>query len=105
LWPLNKCPAATCPALEELAERNMVVLGAGITVALVAWHLAGAGVNVVLVDKRDVVSGGTSASTCLLDYGLGPPLHGLVGLVGEELRWRPIAGDSGQIRCASLHPR
>lgn len=83
-WPLRNGLLATYPALAESVECHVAVLGAGITGALVAWHLAEAGVNVVVVDKRDVASGSTSASTCLLQYELDTPLHRLAGLVGEE---------------------
>lgn len=83
-WPLRNGLLATYPALEHSTECHVVVLGAGITGALVAWHLAEAGVDVVVLDRRDVASGSTSASTCLLQYDLDTPLHRLVGLVGED---------------------
>ncbi len=83
-WPLRNGLLGTYPALQQPTECHVLVLGAGITGALVAWHLAEAGVDVVVVDKRDVATGSTSASTCLLQYEVDTPLHRLVHLVGED---------------------
>ncbi|MBZ2189226.1 FAD-binding oxidoreductase [Alcanivorax sp. JB21] len=47
---------------------DVVVVGAGITGALVADELAGHGHDVVVLDQRDVCWGSTSASTALLQY-------------------------------------
>ena len=83
-WPRRNGLVASYPALAQSTDTHVVVLGAGITGAIVAWHLAEAGVDVVVVDKRDVATGSTSASTSLLQYELDTPLHRLVGLVGED---------------------
>lgn len=83
-WPLRNGLIASYPALAASTECEVAVLGAGITGALVAWHLAEAGLNVVVVDKRDVATGSTAASTCLLQYEVDTPLHRLVKLVGED---------------------
>lgn len=83
-WPLRNGLIATYPALEASIEADVVVLGAGITGALAAWHLAEAGLAVVVVDQRDVAAGSTAASTCLLQYEVDTPLHRLVDLVGED---------------------
>ena len=83
-WPLRNGLIASYPALDASVECQVAVLGAGITGALVAWYLAEAGVDVVVVDKRDVVTGSTSGSTCLLQYEVDTPLHRLVKLVGED---------------------
>lgn len=82
-WSLRNGLLASYPALNESMECEVAVLGAGITGALVAWHLAQAGVKVVVVDKRDVATGSTCASTCLLQYEVDVPLHRLVQHVGE----------------------
>ena len=63
---------------------DVVVIGGGITGALVAYHLAEAGVDVVVVDKRDMGTGSTAGSTGLLQYEIDTPLHKLIGMVGED---------------------
>lgn len=82
-WPLRNGLIASYPALAESVACDVAVLGAGITGALVAWHLAEAGVDTVVVDQRDVATGSTAASTCLLQYEVDTPLHRLAALVGE----------------------
>ncbi|HUG10525.1 MAG TPA: FAD-dependent oxidoreductase [Opitutaceae bacterium] len=83
-WPARNGLIASYPALESSVECDVAVLGAGITGALVAWHLAEAGVHVVVLDKRDVATGSTCASTSLLQYEVDLPLRRLVKLVGED---------------------
>lgn len=83
-WSLRNGLIATYPALEASLTCEVAVLGAGVTGALVAWHLAEAGVDVVVVDKRDVATGSTAASTSLLQYEVDTPLRRLVRLVGSD---------------------
>lgn len=83
-WPLKNGLIATYPPLEENRECAVAVIGAGITGALVAYHLAEAGVDVVVVDRRDVATGSTSASTALLQYEIDVPLHQLSRMIGEN---------------------
>jgi glycine/D-amino acid oxidase-like deaminating enzyme len=83
-WPARNGLIASYPALESSVDCDVAVLGAGITGALVAWHLAQAKLNVVVLDKRDVATGSTCASTCLLQYEVDVPLRRLVKLVGED---------------------
>jgi len=83
-WPLRNGLIASYPALAASGECEVAVLGAGITGALVAWQLAEAGVDVVVLDQRDVATGSTAASTCLLQYETDTPLHRLSRLVGER---------------------
>jgi len=45
---------------------DAVAIDGGITGALVAIHLVEAGVKTLLIDKRDIGTGSTSASTALL---------------------------------------
>jgi glycine/D-amino acid oxidase-like deaminating enzyme len=61
---------------------DVVIVGAGITGALVADALAGAGVAVVVVDRRVPGSGSTAASTALLQYELDLELLQLIEKTG-----------------------
>ena len=82
-WPLKNGLLANYPPLEQDVSCEVVVLGGGITGALVAYHLAEAGVDVVVLDKRDMGTGSTAASTSLLQYEVDTPLRQLIGKVGE----------------------
>ncbi len=63
---------------------DVAILGAGISGALAAWHLAAAGVAVVVLDQRDVAHGSTAGSTSLLQYEIDEPLHRLALRFGPE---------------------
>lgn len=73
-WPIRNGLLQSYPKLSDSIECEAVVIGAGITGALCAFHLVSAGYDVVVVDRRDVASGSTSASTALIQYELDTPL-------------------------------
>ena len=50
-----------------------------------AWRLASEGYNTVLIDRRDVSFGSTSATTALLQYEIDTPLYLLQKTVGDEV--------------------
>lgn len=83
-WPIKNGLIANYPPLEDDVSCEVAVIGGGITGALAAYHLADAGVDVVVLDKRDMGTGSTAGSTGLLQYEVDTPLHKLIGLVGED---------------------
>ncbi len=82
-WPIKNGLLASYPALYHDETCEVAVLGGGITGALVAYRLASEGVETVLLDKRDVASGSTAASTALLQYEIDTELNDLISRVGE----------------------
>jgi glycine/D-amino acid oxidase-like deaminating enzyme len=68
----------------EHLQCEIAVIGAGITGALVSHALREKGYQVILLDKRDVASGSTAATTSLLQYEIDMPLFRLAKLIGEE---------------------
>src|SRR6478609_2425019 len=72
------------PPLVKNERCDVVVVGAGISGALVAWHLAEAGFDTVVLDQRDVAWGSTAASTALLQYEIDTPLAELIRIRGRE---------------------
>jgi len=72
------------PSLKKNIKTNVAIIGAGITGALMAYHLQKAGVKCVVVDKRNVAMGSTAASTSLIQYEIDTPLHQLIKMVGEK---------------------
>ena len=61
-WPLKSGLLESYPALAGDERADVLVIGAGITGALVAERLSAAGADVVVVDRRDVGSGSTAAT-------------------------------------------
>ena len=84
LWPaLDGVPHAYRPPGGDL-EADVVVIGGGITGALVAHALVSAGRDTIVLDRRDIGRGSTAASTALLQYELDRPLTELREIVGRE---------------------
>jgi glycine/D-amino acid oxidase-like deaminating enzyme len=82
-WPLKNGLLESYPALSQDETCEVAIIGGGITGALVAYHLAEEGVDTVLLDKRDVGTGSTAASTSLLQHEIDTELADLIGRVGE----------------------
>ena len=72
-WLVRNGLLQTYPPLTQDAECDVLVVGAGITGSLVGFHLAEAGFSTMVLDRRDVASGSTSASTALLQYEIDTP--------------------------------
>ncbi len=74
--------AQSYPSLKNSISTEILIIGAGITGALIAYKLIGEGKKVVMVDKRDVCNGSTAASTSMLQYEIDVPLHKLIEQIG-----------------------
>jgi glycine/D-amino acid oxidase-like deaminating enzyme len=72
------------PALTHDLTTDVVILGGGITGALLAWHLTQAGREVTVLEKRHIGLGSTSGSTALLQYEIDTMLTDLIGMMGEQ---------------------
>ena len=68
---------ANYPKLDQSIKTDVLIIGAGISGALSAYHLVNAGIECVQVDARTVGLGSTCASTSFLQYELDKPLHEL----------------------------
>ena len=80
---LRKGILRSYPSLQSDLRTDITVIGAGVTGALVAYHLVEAGFEVTVIDKRHVGMGSTAASTGLLQYEIDVPLHKLIGKLGR----------------------
>ena len=92
-WSVNNGLPANYPSLQRDVACDAAVIGGGITGALVAVHLAEAGVKTLLIDKRDIGTGSTSASTALLQYEIDVPLRELIRKAG------PVAAPRSYTLC------
>jgi glycine/D-amino acid oxidase-like deaminating enzyme len=82
-WSLRNGLLSVYPALKEDVTCDVVVLGGGISGAFVAQRLAKEGLAIVVLDKRDVCAGSTSASTALLQYEIDTSLVDLSKRIGR----------------------
>ena len=102
-WSVNNGLPANYPSLQRNVSCDAVVVGGGITGALVAVHLAEAGAKTLLIDKRDIGTGSTSASTALLQYEIDVPLRELIKKVGPVAASRSYQLCSGAISKLNNH--
>jgi glycine/D-amino acid oxidase-like deaminating enzyme len=72
------------PPLTNNLRCDVVVIGGGITGALVAHTLVEQGIHTIVLDKREVGWGSTLASTAMLQYEIDTELHDLARIIGED---------------------
>lgn len=63
---------------------DVVIIGGGITGALVAHELCQVGIKCIVVDKRSITTGSSTASTALLQYEIDTPLCEMVKMIEED---------------------
>lgn len=84
-WLLSNGLLYSYPSLHGQHEScDVAVIGGGITGALISHALQEKGYRVVLLDKRDIAGGSTSATTSMLQYEIDVPLYQLADMIGEE---------------------
>lgn len=85
-WLIKNGLLADYPTLDKnLPKEEVVIIGSGITGALVAHELCSAGIKCTIIDKRLLSSGSTWASTAHLNYELDTPLYKLIDMYGESM--------------------
>lgn len=83
-WPIRDGLLTSYPPLGRDVTCDVAIVGGGMTGGFVAHALAEAGVDVVLLDKRDVGTGSTASCTGLLQYEIDMPLHQLIDRIGLD---------------------
>jgi glycine/D-amino acid oxidase-like deaminating enzyme len=71
-------------SLKTDEDCDVLVVGGGITGALIAHQCISDGYRTILIDKREVVNGSSSATTSMLQYEIDIPLFQLMEMIGEE---------------------
>jgi glycine/D-amino acid oxidase-like deaminating enzyme len=83
-WLLKNGLITPYPTLQKDISCDILIIGGGITGALMAYQLSKEGYKTVLIDKRDIGMGSTSATTAMLQYEIDEPLYSLIDQVGED---------------------
>ncbi len=83
VWQAGRAPGVPHRPLHRDIDTDVLIIGAGITGAMVADALSASGWKVVLVDRRGPAKGSTTASTALVQYEIDTPLVKLSRKIGE----------------------
>jgi len=83
-WLVKNGILHSYPSLNVDIETDIVIIGAGITGSLIAHQCIADGYKTVIVDKREVCHGSTSATTSMLQYEIDKPLFELIDMIGEK---------------------
>ena len=100
-WAVRNGLMTAFPKLQRDLKCDVLIVGAGITGALIANAMTSAGLEVCVVDKRDVAWGSTSASTALLQYEIDTEMQDLRERYGDAdavLAYRACASAIGKLQ-------
>ncbi|WP_300602310.1 FAD-dependent oxidoreductase [Niabella sp.] len=81
-WLVKNGLLYSYPSLQENLSTEIIVIGGGITGALISHALLHAGYEVTVLDKRDIAQGSTAATTSMLQYEIDVPLYQLADRIG-----------------------
>ncbi|WP_040589473.1 NAD(P)/FAD-dependent oxidoreductase [Sphingopyxis sp. MC1] len=84
IWSARRRPAIAARPLTRDIACDVLVVGAGVSGALIAEALSDAGLKTVIVDRRGPAEGSTAASTAMLQYELDTPLALMAERIGRE---------------------
>ncbi len=83
-WQIKNGLINSYPSLQKDISCDVLIIGGGITGALIAYQLSGEGYKTIVIDKRDIALGSTSATTAMIQYEIDEPLHSLIKKVGAN---------------------
>lgn len=96
-WLIKNGLLNTYPSLLDDMSCDILIIGGGITGALIAHQCMQDGFNIILIDKREIANGSTSATTSMLQYEIDIPLYKLCELIGTEGAWQAYRACSSAI--------
>ena len=83
-WLVKNGILESYPSLKNDENCDVLVIGGGITGSLIAHQMIKDGYKTILIDKREVANGSTSATTSMLQYEIDVPLFELTEMIGEN---------------------
>lgn len=83
-WLLKNGLIASYPSLKSDEECDVLIIGGGITGSLIAHQMIKDGYHTILIDRRELCNGSTSATTSMLQYEIDVPLFELIEKIGKK---------------------
>jgi glycine/D-amino acid oxidase-like deaminating enzyme len=84
VWHAYRTRRIVTRTLDRDIAADVLVVGMGISGAMVAQALAADGHDVAVVDRRGAIEGSTAATTALVQYEIDVPLSRLVRMIGRD---------------------
>ncbi|MDN2580522.1 FAD-dependent oxidoreductase [Aquibium sp. ELW1220] len=91
VWRAYRAPGPAAEPLARDVKADVAIVGMGISAAMTADALSGAGLSVILIDRRGPMLGSTAATTALVQHEIDQPLSTLSRRIGQdraERAWR-----------------
>jgi len=83
-WLIKNGLIQSYPSLKSDKECDILIVGSGITGSLIAHQCIKDGYKTILIDKREICNGSSSATTSMLQYEIDVPLYKLKEMIGEN---------------------
>ena len=83
-WLVKNGIINSYPSVRENLDTEILIVGGGITGSLTAHQCIEDGYKTILIDRREIGHGSTSATTSMLQYEIDIPLYQLIDLIGEK---------------------
>ena len=83
-WLVKNGIISSYPSLKNDESCDVLIIGGGITGSLIAHQMLKDGHKTILIDKREIANGSTSATTSMLQYEIDVPLYELIEKIGEK---------------------
>lgn len=96
-WLIKNGLITSYPSLKSDEKCDVLVIGGGITGSLIAHQMIQDGYDTILIDKREICNGSTSATTSMLQYEIDVPLFELSEKIGEKAAVRSYKACSDAI--------
>ncbi|TPN35441.1 FAD-binding oxidoreductase [Mesorhizobium sp. B2-3-3] len=91
VWSAYRAPSVPTSALTRDTKADVLIIGMGISGAMMAEALTADGHSVICIDRRGPLKGSTAATTALVQFEIDQPLSILsktIGKVSAEQAWR-----------------
>jgi glycine/D-amino acid oxidase-like deaminating enzyme len=103
VWTAYRAPTVPVESLRRDVTCDALVVGMGVSGALVAEALTAAGRSVIAIDRRGPLLGSTAATTALVQFEIDQPLTKLIPRIGRDAAER--AWRRSRLAVANLHGR